>query len=388
MQWTTALSERVDPRQAIGEAADAACSALGGPPDLAFLFASSHYADSYASLARWADELLSAKCLIGCGASGVIGNGREVEQRDAVALVCASLPGVELSSFHLPTLPEQPDPGLWPELLGVRPEDAPNFVLLCDPFADVDLILRGLDLAYPSAPKVGGLASGTEVPGQPALFRGSEVLAGGVLGISLGGDVRMDTLVAQGCRPVGEPMIVTRCAESIIYELNVGRPVDVLQRLFETLEPRDQELCRHSLFLGIEMNDAHRYKQGDFLIRSLAGVDPEGGAMAVTGHCHDYQVVQFHLRDSRTSSQDLEVRLARAEHDAATANAQGALLFSCTGRGRALYGESNHDTDAFCRHFGSLPLGGFFGNGEIGPVGDATFLHGYTSAFAFFSEPG
>ncbi|RPJ40420.1 MAG: hypothetical protein EHM19_13705, partial [Candidatus Latescibacterota bacterium] len=67
------------------------------------------------------------------------------------------------------------------------------------------------------------------------------------------------------------------------------------------------------------------------------------------------------------------------------ADARGALLFSCLGRGVHLYGRADHDTDAFRRSLGDLPLGGFFCNGEIGPVGGASYLHGFTSSFGIFS---
>ena len=64
----------------------------------------------------------------------------------------------------------------------------------------------------------------------------------------------------------------------------------------------------------------------------------------------------------------------------------GALLFQCSGRGMGLYGQADHDSNAFRRLVGDVPLGGFFCNGEIGPIQNATHLHGYTSAFAVFRE--
>ena len=33
---------------------------------------------------------------------------------------------------------------------------------------------------------------------------------------------------------------------------------------------------------------------------------------------------------------------------------------------------------------GKLPIGGFFCNGEIGPVGGTNFLHGYTASLGLF----
>jgi small ligand-binding sensory domain FIST len=94
-------------------------------------------------------------------------------------------------------------------------------------------------------------------------------------------------------------------------------------------------------------------------------------------------VVQFHLRDAQTSAEDLEERLARYRPGPGGAP-RAALLFSCLGRGAPLYGRPGHDSEAFRRHLGPLPMAGFFCNGEIGPVEQRTFVHGYTSAFGIF----
>ena len=128
-----------------------------------------------------------------------------------------------------------------------------------------------------------------------------------------------------------------------------------------------------------------RYGRGDFLIRNLAGAEERSGALAVGASLHEGQVVQFHLRDAQTSAEDLDARLARYRaSQLGGAAPAGALIFSCLGRGAHLYGVPDHDSDAFRRHIGAVPLGGFFCNGEIGPVERRTFLHGYTSAFGLF----
>jgi small ligand-binding sensory domain FIST len=389
MRWASAISQRIDPRQAVAEAAESVLAALGGSPDLAFLFVSTHHAAAYGAIPDWVQTFLSPRVLLGCSASGVAGAGQELERREAVSIVAARMPSVELFPFHVGANPRNADAQFWSELVGVDPARVAGLVVMVDPLSvDSEPLLRGLDTAFPRAPKVGGLVSGTQSPGDGALFLNERTHRNGALGLALCGRVELQTLVAQGCRPIGEPMIVTRSRDSIVYELNVGKPVEVLQRLFERLEPRDQELCRHSLFLGIEMRgSSHSYGQGDFLVRSLGGLEPNNGAMAVHGQIANYQVVQFHLRDARTSAQDLELRLAELQRQRTAKSARGALMFSCLGRGRELYGVPNHDSDTFIRRMGALPLGGFFGNGEIGPIGGQSFLHGYTSVFGIISEP-
>jgi small ligand-binding sensory domain FIST len=116
--------------------------------------------------------------------------------------------------------------------------------------------------------------------------------------------------------------------------------------------------------------DQVEYQQGDFLIRNIAGMDPQSGAIAMGATLRPYQAVQFHLRDARTAAEDLTRHLERYRAgNAGTASPQGALLFSCLGRGMHLYGRPDHDTSLFEGALGSIPLGGFFCNGEIGPVG-------------------
>lgn len=212
------------------------------------------------------------------------------------------------------------------------------------------------------------------------------VHAEGLVGVALWGDLAVDGVVAQGCRPIGHPLFVTRCRGHVLTELDGRPPIEILRALYDAADARDRALMQTALFLGIEMRpELQEYGRGDFLIRNLVGADPDDGALAVAAPLRDGLVVQFHLRDARTSALDLEERLTRYRSTPRPGGEPcGALLFSCLGRGAGLYGLPDHDSGALRRHLGALPLGGFFGNGEIGPVGERSFLHGYTSAFAIF----
>jgi len=352
-------------------------------------FVSPHHAAGFAHVPALIAAELGSGLLIGCSAGGVIGGGKEIEQRPGFSLTAATLPGVTVRPLQLET-DALPSPtakaAQWQELLGIDPAEEPHFVMLPDPFSfDVESLLRGLDQIYPTGSKIGGIASGGRQPGDNALFLGNRVARSGAIGIALSGDVAVDTVVAQGCRPIGDPMFVTSCARNLIRALDGRRPLDVLRDLHDELDERDRQLARHSLFLGIVMKeDRQEYRQGDFLIRNLMGIDPQSGALAVAALLDENAIVQFHLRDGRTSSQDLADMLRAYRASGARAMPSGALLFSCLGRGEFLYGVADHDSQAFRSCVGDIPLGGFFCNGEIGPVHGTTFLHGYTSAFGLF----
>jgi small ligand-binding sensory domain FIST len=390
MRWASTVATSPDLERAVSEAAAEVRVGLGeAPPDLAIVFVSQHHEDGYARVPALLRAALAPAHVIGCSAGGVIGGGREVERRAGVSLTAAALPGVDVAPFHV-----APDgcpgegaaPEAWHRLLGVSASREPQLLVLADPFTfDAEHFVAGVDTAFPGGTTIGGLASGGHAPETNALYLDDAVHRTGLVGVALGGDVRVDTIVAQGCRPIGDPMFVTRCDRNVLMELDGRRPLEILEELVSKADARDRELFAHSLFLGIVMREQqHEYHQGDFLIRNVVGLDRTTGVLAIGALLRTGAVVQFHLRDARTSAEDLETLLAGHRGGAPA----GALLFSCLGRGVHLYGRADHDTEAFRAHLGDVPLGGFFCNGEIGPVHGTTFVHGYTSSFGLFRPRG
>lgn len=369
MRWASSISDLPDLDSALSAALDDAAHALEAQADLVVVFVSGHGA-GLAEVPHRVRERFPRGHLIGCSAGGVVGGGLEIEGRPGVSVTLASMPLAEIVPFRV-----EDD-----SAAGIPQGDA--HLLLTDPFSvDTPALVEAFDLAHPRSTKFGGLASGGR--NAQALWLDDATHQDGAIGLAFRG-VTVDTIVAQGCRPIGDAMFVTRHRERVIHELN-GKPVvQVIRDLFATLSEREQGLFRKSLFLGVGMDQRKReYRQGDFLVRNVGGLQKEGGGLVVGATLEDYAVVQFHVRDADASALDLEELLGR--HAKERPHPRGGLLFSCLGRGQGLYGHPNHDSDAFHRVLGSdVSLGGFFCNGEIGPVNGRTFLHGYTSSFALF----
>jgi len=392
MQWASAISQQNTLRAALSECVASVRSSLGDTAaDLAVVFASSEYASDYSMLPELVGEMLGPQALVlGCSGGGIIGGGSEVEQEQAFSLTAASLPGVNIHPIRLegdalPSLDAAPDD--WHDAIGVNPSDEPQFVLLADPMSfPAQNLLLGMDYAYPAAAKIGGLASAAQGARQNGLFLGREYHDSGAVGVALSGNIIVETVVAQGCRPIGQPMRITRSDRNYLVELDGEQPINVLRGIFQQSGQRDRDLMQNSLFLGVVMDALiDQPQQGDFLIRNVMGMDQRSGVLAIGEMLKEGQLVQFHLRDADTSADDLSAVLERYAIDNRENPAQGALLFSCLGRGKYLYGRPNHDTEVFHDKVGaSVPLGGFFCNGEIGPVSGTTFLHGYTSSFGIF----
>lgn len=360
--------------------------------DLLIGFVSPHFMNQYDRVPEFVSKHLSPKVFIGCSAGGLIGGGQEIENERCVAFTAAHLPDVKILPFHvtdkqLPDLDDPPDK--WEQLVHVKPDEEPSFIILPDPFSftTTELVI-GLDYAFPNSVKVGGLASGANSPGHNVLFQNDQVHRQGLVGVAVTGNLIVDTVVAQGCKPVGKPYRVTKCEKNMLLELDGKPAVYVLKDVLEGLTDQERELLKHAVFLGIVMNEhKEEYHAGDFLVRNILGIVPSANALVVGELLHNERTVQFHVRDAATSAEDLRLLLKRYKDeklDGGDKSAKGALLFSCLGRGELLYGQANHDSDCFRSYLGPVPLGGFFCNGEIGPVGETTFLHGYTSSFGIF----
>ncbi len=376
MRWASAISDHDSGRAALDEAV-ASVRARLDRLDLAIVFASPSRAKEIAP--RLAD--LPAATVIGCSGAGIIGDAREIEDRPAVSVTAAELPGVTCTAFRVEPDGLPADAGAWRARIGV--DDPAGLLVLVDPFTNAQALIDGLDAAFPRARKFGGLVSGGRMPGTDWLFAQGQAFRTGAVGVAFTGDVAIDTIVAQGCRPIGAPMVVTRGEANLISELDGQKPLDVLQALHDSLDARDRALFRHSLFVGIEMTDSLVHHEGELLVRNILGLDPDANVLAVAARLRPFQVIRFLLRDADAATEDL-VRLLERHRAAGRGACDGALLFSCLGRGAHLFGEPDHDSRLFRAALGDVAVGGFFCNGEIGPVGGTTFLHGYTSSFALF----
>ncbi len=394
MRFSSAISVRTDLEEACREAAARAAEQLGpGAVDLCVVFVHSSYGDKE-RVPILLDEELAPGCLVGCSGAGIIGAGSEVEGRPAISVTLARLPGVDLNclQLHDGDLPsEDAGPSAWIELLGQSPAATAGFIVLPEPFTfGVHDLLVGLDFAYPDAPVAGGIASGSQHPGGHALFTGRSTQHSGCVVLGVSGDVVMETRVAQGCKPFGKVGRITEARDNYLIAIDNQPALRFLQEQLRDLEGSDLELARHTpMFLGIAMDPfaSEAPAPGDFLIRNVMDCDTTSGSLTIGEMLSVGRAVQFHLRDRDTSSDDLRNVLVRGESERTGAGAaRGALLFSCLGRGVHLYGEEGHDSRVFGDVVGDVPLGGFFCNGEIGPVQGTTHIHGYTSSFAMFSD--
>jgi len=385
VQIGVGLSTLSDPLEAGTEAGASAAQSLGnGRPDLALVFLAGRPLAAPEATLEGVREALGPTALVGCGAGGVLARGRELEQGSATAVWAASLAGGTARPFHATLTDDEASPAIVgiPEL-----EQTQAAIMLADPYSfPTDVLLSKLAVDAPGVPVLGGLASGRTADGSAALLFGEEVHDAGAVGVLLD-DVELLPCVSQGAAPLGPELTITAAEGNVIHEL-AGRPaLTTVERIIAGLPAPERALVAGGLLLGIVVEaNKTEYEQGDFLVRGIAGADPDSGALVVGALVHEGQVVRLHARNARSADEDLRRQLRLRREALAGAAPAGSIVFSCNGRGAAMFGACDHDAVAVAEELGGAPAAGFFAAGEIGPVGGRSFLHGFTATIGVLPQ--
>jgi small ligand-binding sensory domain FIST len=326
--------------------------------------------------------------LVGCSSQGLIVGSCEVEENAGLALGLYSLPGANLTACHFiqEQVEEANGPGYWRLETGVEPEQTNGWLTFIDPFhLDSESWLKTWNEAYAPLPVLGGLASGEPAEQSTQIYLNGDVFEAGGVALSVGGEINLAGVTSQGCTPIGETWTLTKVDQNIIHEIGNRPAYEVLAETFNQLAPEEQKKARGNLFIGLVMNEyLDEFHRGDFLIRNLLGADPRSGSIAVGALPRLGQTVQFQRRSAAAATEDMDALLTRAKSKLGAAAIYGGCLCCCNGRGQSLFGRPNHDAQMVQQQLGPLGLAGFFCNGEIGPVGQKNFLHGYTASLALF----
>jgi len=387
-RFAAAFSTLPDAAAAVEQVCRSATSQLGGRPDLAVVFVSPHHVEHLAEVAVQICDAIGCNALIGCTGEAIVGGNREIEERPAISLWLAALPGSAVKLMHL-DFEQTREGSIFTGWAADLPEPWPReaaMLLMGEPFSfPADELIRRLNEDHPGIPVLGGMASGGVAPGENQLVLGRERYTQGAVAALVYGNVRIRSVVSQGCRPIGQPYVVTRCDANIIHELGGAPPLFRLQEILQSLSEQEKQQVQRGLQMGRALSEYQdEFHRGDFLVRNVIGADPNSGAVAIGDYPRLGQTVQFHIRDELTADDDLRKLLGAVGKTAGLPESRGALLFTCNGRGTRLFSSSHHDATCLQETLGALPVAGFFAQGEIGPIGKENFLHGFTASVALF----
>ncbi|MBI3876127.1 MAG: FIST C-terminal domain-containing protein [Verrucomicrobia bacterium] len=326
--------------------------------------------------------------LAGCSSTGLVVNGREIEDASGLALALYHLPGAELKPFRFTQeqVEEANGPAYWHDETSLNTEQSSGWLAFADPFTfDAESWVKGWNAAYPAQPLLGGIASGDPSARSTQLYLNGDIFEDGAVAIAVSGAVKLASVISQGCEPIGQTGVVTKADRNFIHEIGSRPAYAALVEAFNSLPAGAQAESRGRLHVGLVINEyLEEFHRGDFLIRNLLGADPAGGSIAIGATPRLGQTVQFQRRDAQAATEDMAALLARAKTQLAGKLIYGGVLCCCNGRGTHLFGAPDHDAGMVQRDLGPLALTGFFCNGELGPIGERNFVHGYTASLGLF----
>lgn len=381
------FSTAADP-VAAAEEATAQALAQGGlrVADGAICFATSKHCASFRPLMRAVAERAQTPEVAGCGASGVIASGREIEGGPAVAVLAVG-GGFGAKRIFVPTLKGRPVEAAAEVAAAARPALGRNNLLCLFPDSynvEPDLFVAALERELPGVVIVGGGATEDGMSGETFALCGDAVSTNAVSAMLFSGEFEITTGAALGCRLIGAPHRVTTARNNILVALDGLPALEVLRR---TIGPLADDLRRAASMVYLAMGldpKAERLEHGRYLIRNLIGFDEAHGLIGTAYRAEVGDLVGFALRDEEGARDDLKLTLEEMERRVRNPPAFG-LYFDCVSRGSNLYTIAGHDSAYISRHFSEVPIAGFFTGFEIGPLAAASRLLQYSGVLALVS---
>lgn len=351
------------------------------PVDLALVFVDSLFGHKREICERLRAGL-GARHLIGCTGQSVIGPGVEAEDGAAISVLTLRLPGARF--FPIAVIPGETTEA---SLTTLTEAATDSWLLFADPFSlQTEQLVQALQARRPEIVLLGGMASAHNNEAGTSVFLDDRVYEDGAALLGLEG-VRLRPVVAQGAEPLGRPLTITDCERNLVQTLGSRPALEVLRDVLSELDEATRSRVGRNLLVGLAMDEyREEHGRGDYLIRNITGVDQGSGAIAINALPRVGQTFQFQFRDAAAAHEDLRQHLEAARAAlSADEVVLGSVLCACNGRGQGLFGEPHHDAAAVASALGEVPTAGFFCNGEIGPVGEANFLHGFTASIGLLT---
>lgn len=335
-----------------------------------FVYVTDTLAEDFQSVLTYLRQRTRVEHWVGTVGLGICAGDQEVFDRPAVAAMLARFPEDGFRVF--PSLSRGAEQ-FTDDMRAWVGRTAPNFgIVHVDPeCAEFESVVGGIAAAT-STFLVGGLTSSRAATHQIA----DRVTGGGVSGVLLAPEVTVATGLTQGCQPIGVSHIISDGLDDIVIGLD-GRPA--LEVLKEDIGP---EMAANLKAIGGHVHAAIPIRgsdTGDYLVRSLVGIDPARGWLAIAGQVEPGERILFVRRDPATAEADLDAMLERlvARIDRPP---KGGLYVSCIARGANMFGDAGAEMAMIRRRLGDLPLIGFYANGEI----SHSRVYAYTGIMTLF----
>ena len=201
------------------------------------------------------------------------------------------------------------------------------------------------------------------------VFDGEAVRKHAALALVFPPQVRAETVVLHGCRPVSTFMEITRIDGAVVHELDAEPALAVIERMLGLRLGDDLSLIAT---LGQKQGDPFApYDENAYVNRLILGSD--GATGSVTLFEPDFRVgtkVQIMARDNALMLESARRGTAAFPPGPAGSQRFLGLYIDCAGRASARSGAEVEEAELVLRNFPpDVPLLGFYSGVEIAPFG-------------------
>ncbi|MBI1822549.1 MAG: FIST C-terminal domain-containing protein [Nitrospirae bacterium] len=392
------ISKHKESDYAAREAGSAAMKQAGiKKADLILVFATSHYHHDYLLILNVLHDLATPKQLCGCSAYGVLTEKEEVEQGPSIVVLALSSKSIVVDTFLIQNIfNRQTEAGAEvSRLLASDSRVSPLMLLFPDTFNfQFDHFYQGFLNAIQSSndpipEMIGGGASEDGSSNETFQFHGRGVTSNAIAGLLISGNFQYEAGVTHACHPIGTPLMVTKSKGNVVYEI-CGKPAtQSFTELFKDKLHHQEELedAASLILVGLGFNPCNTSLQNkEYVVRNILSLNPEEGTLTVSGHIEEGKVISYMVRDPKRAYQEAEEMVTALASKFPDNVPKFGIYINCCGRGNSLYGKKNVDTALIRKHFGNMPLIGFFSYAEIAPTSCGPQWHNYSGVLVVFSE--
>ncbi len=336
---------------------------------LGFVYVTDLLAEDMTSILTYLRQKTGIEQWVGTVGIGICAEDTEYFERPAIAVMVAEMPADAFRVFPSVTGSEQ----LGSTVLEWVERRTPSLGLIhADPEHEGVIELIEEVASSTSGFLVGGLTSSRSAHHQIA----GRITGGGVSGVLFSSDVPVVTGLSQGCAPIGGSHVISDCLDNVLIGIDGRRALDVFREDIGAELSADLSSVSGLIHAALPI---HGSDTGDYMVRSLVGIDPARGWLAIAGQIEPGDRVIFVRRDPESAAADLAQMLERLK-ERLDGPPKGGVYISCIARGPNLFDEEGAEMAMVRAALGDVPLVGFYANGEI----SFNRLYSYTGVLTLF----
>jgi small ligand-binding sensory domain FIST len=190
--------------------------------------------------------------------------------------------------------------------------------------------------------------------------------------------------ISQGIRAITNPQTITQVSGYDVLTLAEQPALNILARELP-LEVREMDrIPLHLIMAGVIFGDpSTAVSEGRFRLTPIISTNSDDRSVTLSARLSAGESMFWALRQPLAAERDMRLTIDRLQQQMAEQPDFG-LMFPCMGRGPYFYGGVDRDLELVKQRFPDMPLIGFYGNGEIGPLNGTNQLFQYSSVLGLF----